>query len=524
MKYDNSIRNILSVALLAACPLLSCTEDAMDKVNENPNNPHDVPAKFILSDVGVSTGFNTVGGDFSLYSSVYMEHEVGTGQQQWRAETRSGEPASSTTYNNAWLGVYSNIKNAKVVIEKCQASSEDQGNVVTEAIAHILLAYNGAVLTDLFGDTPFSQTGIMNADGTPMYMQPKIDTQESIYTEIMSHLDEAISLLDEGNARDEGLSGAIGSKDYIYGGNAEKWLKTAYALKARYTLHLLNRSQDVSADLSKILSYAEKSFASADEECKLFVYDGNSQLNPLFSFNYSRPGSLSASRSLVNKFAERNDPRLAQVFLDNAGMAQIQPADIVAAPNGTALESASTYSISMPGFAITAPTQLISYHELLFIKAEALARLNDNRAKSVLKDAIKAAFANLEETLYSANDNWVGDPNAVINLTSQTDNYFSNEVESRFNASPVKEIIMQKYLAFFGASGESVEAYNDYRRLKAEGNGYEVTLENPKNDNQFPQRFGYGSSDVTANAEVKAAFGDGSYVYSEPVWWANGSR
>ena len=524
MKYDKSVRNIVAVIFLTVFPLLSCTEDAMDKVNENPNNPHDVPAKFILSDVGISTGFNTIGGDFSLYSAVYMEHETGTGQQQWRAETRSGEPASSSTYDNAWLGVYSNIKNAKLVIEKCQTSSEDQGNVVTEAIAHILLAYNGAVVTDMFGDTPFSQTGIMNADGTPMYMQPKIDTQESIYTEIMSHLDEAIGLLDEGNARDEGLSGAIGTKDYIYGGSAEKWLKAAYALKARYTLHLLNRSQDVSADLHDILSYIDKSFTSADEECKLSVYDGNSQLNPLFAFNYSRPGSLSASQSLVNKFAERNDPRLAQAFLDNAGMEQIQPTDIVAAPNGTALESASTYSISMPGFAITAPTQLISYHELLFIKAEALARLNDSNAKSVLEDAVKAAFANLEEALNSANNNWVGDPNAVIDLTSQADSYFANEVAPRFDASPMQEVIVQKYLAFFGASGESVEAYNDYRRLKAEGNGYEVTLENPKNDTQFPQRFGYGGSDVTANAAIKAAFGDGSYVYSDPVWWANGSR
>lgn len=48
-----------------------------------------------------------------------------------------------------------------------------KGNVVTEAIAKILLAYNGAVAADVFGNTPYSQTGILNPDGTPMYMQPK---------------------------------------------------------------------------------------------------------------------------------------------------------------------------------------------------------------------------------------------------------------------------------------------------------------------------------------------------------------
>jgi len=37
-------------------------------------------------------------------------------------------------------------------------------------------------------------------------------------------------------------------------------------------------------------------------------------------------------------------------------------------------------------------------------------------------------------------------------------------------------------------------------------------------------RFGYGADDVLANPEVKAAFGDGQYVYSEAVWWAGGNK
>ena len=34
----------------------------------------------------------------------------------------------------------------------------------------------------------------------------------------------------------------------------------------------------------------------------------------------------------------------------------------------------------------------------------------------------------------------------------------------------------------------------------------------------------YGNSDVVSNPEVKAAYGDGQYVYSETVWWAGGTR
>ena len=77
MKKYKSIGKLLAVSFLTAAIASACTEDAMDKINENPNNPLDAPAKFLITDLGVNTGFSTVGGDFSLYSSVYIEHETG---------------------------------------------------------------------------------------------------------------------------------------------------------------------------------------------------------------------------------------------------------------------------------------------------------------------------------------------------------------------------------------------------------------------------------------------------------------
>ena len=85
------------------------------------------------------------------------------------------------------------------------------------------------------------------------------------------------------------------------------------------------------------------------------------------------------------------------------------------------------------------------------------------------------------------------------------------------------EIMVQKYLSFHGSNGGSVEAYNDVRRLMAEGKSY-IKLDNPNNASKFPLRLGYGSSDTTTNPNVKSAFGDGSYVFTENVWWAGGTR
>lgn len=527
MKKYKSTGKLLVLSLLTVFAISSCTEDAMDKVNKDPNHPKTAPAKFLITDLGVSTAFNTVGGDFSLYSSVYIEHEVGIGNQLYRAETRSGEPSTATTYNNAWISLYANIKNAKIAVQKCQEDPADKGNVVTEAIGKILLAYNGAIAADMFGDTPFDETGILNPDGTPTYMQPKINSQQAIYSEIQTDLDDAISLLDNGNAEDEGLSGAIGSRDLIYGKDvktqAQLWLKAAYALKARYTMHLLNRSSDKTADLNNILTYVGKSFQSPDEELKLAIYDGDAQINPLYGFSSSR-NSFGASQSLIDKFMERNDPRTYQSFNDPGQEAQATSLEeINPAPNGTPFEAQYEYGTSIACWSATTPTQLMSFHELKFLEAEALCRLgNSPKAEKALKAAIAAAFKNLSYTIKDGLASWEMKGGSTL-TPEAAEAYFNNEVKTLFTANPLKETMIQKYLAFFGASGESVEAYNDYRRLKAEGNDF-IVLKNPLNTNKFPQRLGYGANDVIANPAVRAAFGDGQYVYTEPVWWAGGTR
>ena len=52
MKKYKSIGKLLAVSFFTAVIASACTEDAMDKVNKNPNNPQDAPAKFLITDWG----------------------------------------------------------------------------------------------------------------------------------------------------------------------------------------------------------------------------------------------------------------------------------------------------------------------------------------------------------------------------------------------------------------------------------------------------------------------------------------
>lgn len=524
------IKNSVLASLLAIASLSSCTDSIMDDINRDRNHPENVPAKFLLTEVITSTAFNVTGGDFSLYASVYIEHETGIFGQMYNADIRNGEPNVATTYNNAWNNAYANIKTLKIAIDKLENDPFEQGNNVSLGIAKVLLAYNGAILTDLFGDVPFVQAGEINPDNTPKYMQPKIDKQEEVYKEVFQLLDDAVIIFDK---KDEGSSGAIGRNDYIYGGDAKIWKKAAYALKARYMLHVLDRSADKDADMQTILTCVDNSFTSAKDELKFAVYNGSSQLNPYAGFTMSRD-AMGASKSLVDKMIALNDPRAKCSFMQctdprNYTFEQItDPAKIETAPNGEPVQTQFKYSYSMPSLAASAPTQLMSYHELMFIKAEVLARKGQNDdAYITLKSAIEAAFANLQNSIKATIDycDFTGDADPAVDLSKTVADAYHTALKAAFDTDPLRMVMLQKYLSFFGSSGESVEAYNDYRRLKGEGKEDYIDLKNPLNvKEKFPLRYGYGQSDVSANQEVKKAFGNGQYVYTEPVWWAGGTR
>jgi hypothetical protein len=465
--------------------LSSCSEDIMDDINKNVNNPVKVASKFILTDVMTNTAFSVTGSDYAFYSSVYMEYNVGTWGQMYNAEIRQNEPTSATTYNNSWVNQYANLYSLKTVIEKCSKGGDEAGNYQNLGIAQVLTAYNLAMLTDLMGDAPYSE-----ALKPGVNFQPKLDKQEDLYKVVFAMLDSAILNLGRTTT-----FASLGTQDFIYAGSSPKWLKAANGLKARYTMRLSLKS----AQYDKVVQYVDAAFTSAADELK-YVYNGSTSVNPFSRFFRDRD-YFGASASLKAKLDARTDPRIAKFF-------KVYPAagtTMIFATNGNPEQVQKKFAISALN-ADTKPTHLLSYHELLFLKAEAYARMSPAQtanAETALKNAISAAFVKVGLTATDATT------------------YYTTTVKALFDANPLQEIMIQKYLAMYDE--EAIETYSDYRRVKAMGNNF-VVLANSKNATQFPLRFTYGNSDVTTNNNIKSAYGDGSYVYTEKVWWAGGTR
>jgi hypothetical protein len=457
----------------------------MDEINKDVNNPSDMTTSLIITDAMTTSAFSIAGGDFAFYASIYIEHNAGTWGQFYNADIRSSQPSSSTTYNNTWNNVYANLYTLKIVREKCAEGGSEAGNYHTLGIAEILTAFNLASLTDAMGDVPWTQAlqpGVIFA--------PVLDSQQDIYEDIFDLLDDAIANLEKTT-----IFPSLGGQDLIFNGDIDLWKKFAYGLKARYTMRLSLKAPAY----ANVITFANQSFTSGDEQAQ-FIYNGNTSQSPYYSMFQDRD-YYSASESLHDKLVARNDPRDDVFFMPHpsAGGA------LVFAPNGTANQVQGTYSVSAIS-TITAPTYLLSYHELEFLKAEAYVRSgNLTLADTALRKGVTAAFQKVNIGLTAA----------------EAKTYFNTEVRPRFTANPLSEVMNQKYIAFY--EEEASEAYNDYRRLTAMGNNV-IQLDNPLNTNRFPLRFSYGSSDVTTNLNIREAYGDGTYVYSEKVWWAGGTR
>jgi hypothetical protein len=466
------IKIILIVTFFTTLLLSSCSDDIMDKINMEKNNSVDMTSKNLLPSILMRTAFQTTGTDYAWYASLYVEHSVGTWGQQATADKRIAQNDASL-FNNNWVSSYSIINTCKVIEGKCKYGGSEFPNFTVYGISEVIEAYNLGVLVDLFGDVPYTE-----ACAGANSLHPKFDKATDLYPKLQSKLDSAIAHLKIGG-------NSPGSKDYIYGGKSSAWLKAAWSLKARYYMRLSNVDNQASTNVVNCLANA---FTTNADALLFNSYDATSAIaeNPWFQFLNDRSG-LSSSKTLYDEMNLRSDPRIAAYFDLKSGTKW--------AENGISDENqGGLYYISKMCQDAAAPTPIMSFHELLFIKAEAQFRKSDANWKSSLQKAIEESFV-------------------YHGLASiDADTYYTSSVLPRLTSgNELKEIITQKWIALYEA--ESIEAYNDYRRTNI------PTMKNPNNlttTGGFVNRFPYGLSDVSSNGANVPKID----IYKDKLFWA----
>ncbi|MBW6460157.1 MAG: SusD/RagB family nutrient-binding outer membrane lipoprotein [Bacteroidales bacterium] len=466
----------LKIILVATLSVLmfACSEDKMDEINKERNNALDVSAKSILPDAILKTAFETTGCDIAWYATVYIEHSAGTWAQSVSADRRIGQNDYSL-FNNNWNGLYNVMNEIQVILDKTSADGSEPTNNWARGIAQVLMAYNLAMTTDMWGEAPWAEA--LQGAGN---LQPKYDRQSELYPQIFAMLDEAIANLSQPIAE------KFPASDYIYGGDETKWIKAAWSLKARYHMRL-SKVDNQAAD--KALACIPNGFSGSADNFIFAKYEATaSGENPWYQFKNDRT-HLSVGQTLYDLMVDRNDPRIAVYFTQIEG-------EYVPAPNGSAAQTqGGIYSTSLiTENGRTYPTPLMTFHELKFIEAEAKFMKGDPTWQVALGEAIGYNFG--------------------FHGAEGAQEYILNEVVPRLTAgNEHREIMTQKYIALY--EQEAIEVYNDYRRT-----GF-PTMNNPNNATAgFVNRFPFAISEISSNPNNVPDID----VFVNKVWWAGGNE
>ncbi|MBC7892926.1 MAG: SusD/RagB family nutrient-binding outer membrane lipoprotein [Sphingobacteriaceae bacterium] len=504
-----SIKSILLAVILFA------STTACDKyldINVDPNNPTVADLPLVLPSGQAAVSF-VVGGQFNILGSILAQHwTISRGGNQYRAWDQFN--ITSGTFDAAG-GQFVNLNSG--ALQDLQTvinvgTTQNEWRMV--GIAKIMKAYTFHVLTDLYGDIPFSEA--LNADLT---VTARYDKQEDVYKGLQTLLDEAKTDLAKKQGRFPGAADLV----YKAGTDADmdKWTRLANTLKLKFYLRLSQVDPSGSKAGVQTLYTSANEFLRAGESFQFVNATATNTENPFWQANFRLPNNLTVSKTTGDLLTASKDPRLPVYALD--ADLRTPEIDYVFVPNGTLSTATPTLS-SYPGKAFIGqrftngningtagasgvsaaddnaakarPTIFMSYEESLFIRAEVLARswaTSTDKPETLYANGITASMARYGVPLGT----YLSDP--AVDYAKQT--------------NKIRAIVVQKYLALYGSNG--MEAWNEYRRT-----GFpELPLPTTNvTGGKFMKRLPYVDSELQRNPSVQQT-GIAPGDVTTPVWW-----
>lgn len=302
---------LLSVAAVAALMVsMSACDDGLADLNENPNSPTDVPAQFLLPQALQTTV------EYAGYNTWFTLEFTGLFAQQWAKIQYTDEDRYELRPNvvdGFWNRFYSRpLMDWQRIIEKGQ----ETGLVNHEAIGRIGKVYTAHLITDIWGDVPFSEA-LKGDDPEDQVTAPAYDAQEAIYTAFFAELDTALGLLDASRQ-------TFGQEDLIYGGDIAQWEKFANSLKLRLAMRISDVAPEVARPIVEALA-SQPLILDNGDNFTLDYLDAQPTQNPLYENAKVGGGSRddhAVSNTLVNLLGALDDPRIA-VYAEPAAEADL---------------------------------------------------------------------------------------------------------------------------------------------------------------------------------------------------------
>lgn len=385
------------------------------------------------------------------------------------------------TCSGAWDEIYLKSLNNLETMDQLATSSNSPHY---KGVGKILRAMNLGLLTDTWENAPVDEAGDGSSNISPTY-----NTQEEIYTILLSDLSEAIDLL---NTEESTFSPE--NDDLFYAGDLSQWIKVAHSLSARYQIHLNNKA---SVDYSEILGHVDNGLASNEDDFELYYPD-----------NLANPWYDAIARLLTQSISTQTYGRFYIDLMNGEQYGLFDPrlpiiADTLSDSNGEYRGLASyiddkDYTVSPTNETFymqpSGPLSIMSYAELKFIEAEAaLSSGNQTRANEAYREGIRSHFNKLGITDPITIDQYLQSPTVDIDVD-------------------LEHLMKEKTIALIF----NYEAWNDMRRYHFNPSIFKGFVEPDLNGRSEPaQRAEYPTSELTRNPTNADA---NKKSFTTPMW------
>jgi len=298
--YKNPFRLIIAVSFL----LFSCTQD-FTKLNTTPNEPTSTTIAPLVNGV---------------YSSLLLGwHEQAAIHIDWLypATQLAGESSLSgylmaDGVSDIWTNYYSALQNMNLVQDKINAVSDKESMNNVQAILNVMKAYKTFKVTDFFGDIPYSKAG-KTYTGNPADYRPVYDTQQTIYSSLLTDLKWAVDNIKTSGTTSKGNAYvSLGSEETFFGNDLMMWKKFANSLMLRYAMQIVEKDP---ATATPFITYAISQNLFIDDGSDVGVWPatvGVDLADRPWSFGSGGTGFIRISSTMWNLVADGTDP--SQIF------------------------------------------------------------------------------------------------------------------------------------------------------------------------------------------------------------------
>ncbi len=429
-------------------------------LNDNPNTVDQPPINGLLA----YATFNTAVNQFrvSQFTSYFVQYLANPGSGG------ATDTYQEVDYSGTWGRLYDVMANItdmeKLAIE--QGSSEHLG------VAKVLMAINLSTTVDAWGSVPYSQAF------TGESLTPAYDTGEQIYPQILQMLDEAIVELEKTDSKVNLEPGS----DFIHGGSREKWIKTAYAMKARLLNHY---SKDASYNPAAILTALSSAYTSNADDAQVTSFKdrnpwaGIALNDSLLVLNgWLSEQIIDHMNGTSYSIVDPRLPRMASKTITNTYKGTPNGGGNVGNASNTVIDESrlrrSTFYASE-----NAPLFIITYPETKFIEAEAALRSNNPTvAYAAYLEGIRAHMDKVGVAA-ADRDAYLAEPSVAPGQSGLTINL----------------IMKEKYVAMF----LSPEAWVDARRYNYQYKDFSLPMNAALSE--YIRRVTYPSTETTRNRE-----------------------